>query len=122
MRSIIDLARNLGLKVVAEGIEDQDAWDVLREMGCDVAQGYFLSRPVPGHLLTPWLAERTATARRPAADQLTSTSGRGSPGTVGPSVGETRCFVSGKHSVHGPVVDSTPPCRNFDPSPTPGTS
>jgi hypothetical protein len=50
--------RNLGLRVVAEGIEDRATWDRLHEMGCDVAQGDFLSRPVPGDVLTPWLAER----------------------------------------------------------------
>jgi diguanylate cyclase (GGDEF)-like protein len=61
VRSVIDLARNLGLKVVAEGIEDQAAWDVLRDMGCDIAQGYFLSKPVAGELLSPWLAERART-------------------------------------------------------------
>jgi diguanylate cyclase (GGDEF)-like protein len=58
VRSVIDLARNLGLKVVAEGIEDRAAWDLLRDMGCDIAQGYFLSKPVAGALLTPWLEER----------------------------------------------------------------
>ena len=47
---------------MAEGIEDQGAWDLLREMGCDIAQGYFLSKPIAGALLTPWLEERIATA------------------------------------------------------------
>jgi diguanylate cyclase (GGDEF)-like protein len=63
VRSVIDLARNLGLKVVAEGIEDQGAWDLLRDIGCDIAQGYFLSKPVAGGLLTPWLAERVRATR-----------------------------------------------------------
>jgi diguanylate cyclase (GGDEF)-like protein len=58
VRSVVDLARNLGLQVVAEGIEDQGAWDILRDMGCDIAQGYFLSKPVAGELLTPWLDGR----------------------------------------------------------------
>jgi diguanylate cyclase (GGDEF)-like protein len=61
VRSIIDLGRNLGLRVVAEGVETTSAWDALREMGCDIAQGYFVSRPLPAAQLTSWLesVERT---------------------------------------------------------------
>jgi diguanylate cyclase (GGDEF)-like protein len=47
VRSTVDLARNLGLRVVAEGVENQATWELLAEWGCDVAQGYYLSRPVP---------------------------------------------------------------------------
>ena len=47
VRSIIDLSHNLGLDVVAEGVEDDDTLEQLAEMGCDRAQGYFVSRPVP---------------------------------------------------------------------------
>lgn len=46
VRSTINLAHELGLEVVAEGIEDQSTLDVLRELGCDYAQGYFIRRPV----------------------------------------------------------------------------
>ena len=46
VRSTIDLARNLGLRVVAEGIEDQSAYDMLRSLGCHVGQGFLMSRPV----------------------------------------------------------------------------
>ena len=61
VRSIIDLGRNLGLRVVAEGVETTNAWDALREMGCDIAQGYFVSQPLPAAQLTAWLesVERT---------------------------------------------------------------
>ncbi len=48
VRSTIDLGHNLGLKVVAEGVSSVSAWDRLRGLGCDVAQGYYLSKPVPG--------------------------------------------------------------------------
>ena len=48
VRSTIDLAHNLGLKVVAEGVESEDAWRHLEALGCDFAQGYYLSRPLPG--------------------------------------------------------------------------
>jgi diguanylate cyclase (GGDEF)-like protein len=47
VRSTIDLAHNLGLNVVAEGIEDKDSYDLLSILGCDIAQGYFISHPLP---------------------------------------------------------------------------
>jgi diguanylate cyclase (GGDEF)-like protein len=46
VRSTIDLARNLGLRVVAEGVETAEIMDALAELRCDVAQGYFISRPM----------------------------------------------------------------------------
>jgi diguanylate cyclase (GGDEF)-like protein/PAS domain S-box-containing protein len=58
VRSTIDLARNLGLQVVAEGVETEQAWDQLSELGCTLAQGYYLSRPVPAAELTEWLRQR----------------------------------------------------------------
>ena len=47
VRSIIELAHNLGLRVVAEGVEDELTRDLLAEMGCDKLQGYLVSRPLP---------------------------------------------------------------------------
>jgi EAL domain-containing protein (putative c-di-GMP-specific phosphodiesterase class I) len=55
VRSTIDLGHNLGLRVVAEGVENQDAWEELKELGCDTAQGYFLGRPMPAADLEAWL-------------------------------------------------------------------
>ncbi|HUA75149.1 MAG TPA: bifunctional diguanylate cyclase/phosphodiesterase [Solirubrobacteraceae bacterium] len=55
VRSVIDLARNLELRVVAEGIETEGVMERVRELGCDVAQGYFISRPVPAADLARWL-------------------------------------------------------------------
>ena len=55
VRSTIELAHNLGLHVVAEGVEDAATWDELARLGCDLAQGYFLSRPVPAADLNTWL-------------------------------------------------------------------
>jgi EAL domain-containing protein (putative c-di-GMP-specific phosphodiesterase class I) len=63
VRSVIDLARNLGLSVVAEGVEDQRCWDRLRQLGCDRAQGYFLSRAIPPAEFAAWLDERAALRR-----------------------------------------------------------
>jgi len=54
-QSVIDLGHNLGLEVVAEGIEDEGTWDRLVAMGCDQVQGYYLSRPIPAAELTSWL-------------------------------------------------------------------
>ncbi len=55
VRSTIGLAHDLGLTVVAEGIEDQATWDLLVELGCDVGQGYYVSRPMPAATLGVWL-------------------------------------------------------------------
>ncbi len=60
VRSTIELARNLGLEVVAEGVESEQAWLLLAEFGCSAAQGYFLSRPVPVDRLETWLEQRAA--------------------------------------------------------------
>ncbi|HET9324511.1 MAG TPA: EAL domain-containing protein [Gaiellaceae bacterium] len=58
VRSTIDLGRNLGLRVVAEGVETEAAWDGLAKLGCDTAQGYYLSRPAPADEFTEWLRDR----------------------------------------------------------------
>jgi diguanylate cyclase (GGDEF)-like protein len=56
--STVDLAHQLGLEVVAEGVETREAWERLREMRCDLAQGYFLSRPMAAEHATAWLTGR----------------------------------------------------------------
>jgi diguanylate cyclase (GGDEF)-like protein len=55
VQSTIDLGHNLGLQVVAEGVETIEAYNKLRELGCDYAQGYFLSRPLAPEKATIWL-------------------------------------------------------------------
>ena len=55
VRSTVDLGRNLGLRVVAEGVEDEAVWDLLTTLGCDVAQGFLLLRPVAATELAGWL-------------------------------------------------------------------
>lgn len=55
--STIALARDLGLTVVAEGVENKAEWLRLQELGCDVAQGYYISKPMPLEELDVWLAE-----------------------------------------------------------------
>jgi diguanylate cyclase len=59
VRSTIELGRNLGLDVVAEGVESEQVWSRLRALGCTAAQGYYLSRPIPAADLQAWLEQRT---------------------------------------------------------------
>lgn len=51
----LGLARQLGMAVVAEGVEDRDDWDLLRRTRCDFAQGYFIARPMPAADLPGWI-------------------------------------------------------------------
>lgn len=55
IRSTIDMAHNLGLTVIAEGVEDQGTWDSLMALGCDAAQGYFMSPPLSAPEFMNWL-------------------------------------------------------------------
>ena len=55
VRSTIDLAHNLGLKVTAEGVETENAWNRLTALGCDQSQGYFMGRPMSAQQLEAWL-------------------------------------------------------------------
>jgi EAL domain-containing protein (putative c-di-GMP-specific phosphodiesterase class I) len=52
--STIELGHNLGKQVVAEGVETQDVWDRLNALGCDFAQGYLISKPMPADQLRQW--------------------------------------------------------------------
>ena len=65
--SIVDLGRNLGLLVVAEGVETQRAWKLLRELGCDRAQGYFLARPLADEAVMPFIEQYERELGPPAA-------------------------------------------------------
>jgi len=57
VRPIIELGHNMGLQVVAEGVENRETWDRLVAFGCDLAQGYYLCPPMPASDLTHWLRE-----------------------------------------------------------------
>jgi diguanylate cyclase (GGDEF)-like protein/PAS domain S-box-containing protein len=57
VRTVIDLARNLGKQVCAEGVETEAQWNRLVEMECDLAQGYFISRPLTADGLSQWLTD-----------------------------------------------------------------
>jgi diguanylate cyclase (GGDEF)-like protein/PAS domain S-box-containing protein len=57
VRSTISLGHDLGLLVVAEGVETPQTWTLLSDLGCDLGQGYYLSRPIPGNELALWLQD-----------------------------------------------------------------
>jgi EAL domain-containing protein (putative c-di-GMP-specific phosphodiesterase class I) len=72
VRSAIDLGHNLGLTVVAEGVEDADHVTALSDLGCDIAQGFHFARPMPPAQLAEWLgaagaADKTASGAVPTA-------------------------------------------------------
>ncbi len=67
VRATIELAGGLGLKVVAEGVEDEASWQGLRRLGCSTAQGYFLSRPMPASEVEGWLSEWSKRSVEPQA-------------------------------------------------------
>lgn len=57
VRSIVELGHNLGYKVVAEGVENRMAWDLLASLGCDSAQGFHICKPLPDERITSLLSE-----------------------------------------------------------------
>ena len=65
--STIALAHGLGMRIVAEGVEVEDAYLDLARLGCDQAQGYFISRPLPAVALDAWFTERDAHTTQPSA-------------------------------------------------------
>jgi diguanylate cyclase (GGDEF)-like protein len=60
VRSTVELAHSLGLTLVAEGIETEEDQQILRELQCDLGQGFHLARPMPGSQLAGWVADRSA--------------------------------------------------------------
>lgn len=62
VKSTIELAHNLGYRVVAEGIENKETYKILQEYGCDIGQGYYMSRPLPEKELIEWFNEKKAQA------------------------------------------------------------
>jgi len=57
VRSTIELGHNMGLKVIAEGVENVEAWEILKTFGCDMAQGYFMSPPLTADAFRKWLTQ-----------------------------------------------------------------
>lgn len=78
VNATIQLGHNLGLTVVAEGVEDLATFDKLRAMDCDIQQGYFISRPVPAEDFFAWMKEKrqrpqTATSQGELSEALLQT-------------------------------------------------
>ncbi|GGI06190.1 putative bifunctional diguanylate cyclase/phosphodiesterase [Egicoccus halophilus] len=69
VRSVVELTRGLGLRCVAEGVETRRALAVLRRIGCDVAQGFLVARPLPSGEATEWLRGALARGSRPGEDR-----------------------------------------------------
>ena len=63
MQSTIDLGHNLGLEVVAEGVENAWTLSLLQPLGCDTAQGYYFTRPRDAQEFTTWIGQAIATGR-----------------------------------------------------------
>ncbi|MFL5907762.1 MAG: EAL domain-containing protein [Solirubrobacterales bacterium] len=63
VRSTIHLAHQMGLRVVAEGVETEDTWRQLRSMGCERAQGFLIAKPLPAREIPAWLAAWNQRAR-----------------------------------------------------------
>ncbi len=59
VRSTVGLGHNLGLTIVAEGVEDESSLTFLRDVGCDIAQGFFIAKPMPADSLTAWATTST---------------------------------------------------------------
>jgi EAL domain-containing protein (putative c-di-GMP-specific phosphodiesterase class I) len=59
VKAAIDMAHNLGMQVVAEGVETKAAYDLLANYGCDIAQGYFIARPLTAADFTHWHESRS---------------------------------------------------------------
>jgi len=70
IRSVVDLGRSLGLQTTAEGVEDADTLSYLRELGCDYAQGYLISKPLAPDAVVPWFIAREAQREQQRLDTL----------------------------------------------------
>jgi diguanylate cyclase (GGDEF)-like protein len=77
VRSTIDLGHNLNLKVVAEGVEDLAAWKMLRVLGCDDAQGFFMSKPLDPRALIAWIRLNDNTSAESASFQAAEAAASG---------------------------------------------
>jgi EAL domain-containing protein (putative c-di-GMP-specific phosphodiesterase class I) len=76
VRSVIELGHNMGLRVVAEGVENRETMDKLVTLGCDLAQGHYLCPPMPPTELTRWFRESGRGPLPPAAIEAGGMDGR----------------------------------------------
>ncbi|MDQ1603036.1 MAG: hypothetical protein QOE01_881 [Actinomycetota bacterium] len=78
VRSIVELGQAFGLRVVAEGVEDEATWQALDELGCDLVQGWLVSRALDGDDLLPWLLRFSSLLEPPPFDAEEQVAGAGS--------------------------------------------
>lgn len=74
VRASLDLARNLGLVSIAEGVEHESTLKLLKELGCDTVQGYFVQRPVPAAEFEPWYLQRLSAREATTGNNVISVS------------------------------------------------
>jgi diguanylate cyclase (GGDEF)-like protein len=67
VRAVVDLARNLRLRTIAEGVENEATWQQLADLGCDSAQGFYLARPMTADLMMDWLRDYADVTVAPTA-------------------------------------------------------
>ncbi len=70
VRATMDLAQAFGMKVVAEGVDNDESLRVLQELGCAMAQGFYISRPMRSDLVEDWLRSKLSTFTSKAADEV----------------------------------------------------
>jgi EAL domain-containing protein (putative c-di-GMP-specific phosphodiesterase class I) len=70
VRAVVELAHSLGLEVLAEGVETRSAMAWLQAVGCEMAQGYLISRPMPAEQFADWVMQEEAASARPAGRLL----------------------------------------------------
>ncbi|GAA3719605.1 bifunctional diguanylate cyclase/phosphodiesterase [Streptomyces tremellae] len=81
VRCTVDLAHSLGLVVVAEGVEDDETWEHLRDLGCDAVQGWLVAAAMPPHETTAWLRARgEGSAHHPTETELAAPARADEPG------------------------------------------
>ncbi|MEW2545555.1 EAL domain-containing protein [Streptomyces sp. NPDC047002] len=81
VRCTVDLAHSLGLVVVAEGVEDDETWEHLRDLGCDAVQGWLVAAAMPPHETTAWLLARgEGSAHHPTEAELAAPAHADEPG------------------------------------------
>ena len=65
LESSLEMAGKLRIAAVAEGVESREEWELLRDLGCDFAQGYYVAKPMESGAFLGWLGARTASAQVP---------------------------------------------------------
>jgi EAL domain-containing protein (putative c-di-GMP-specific phosphodiesterase class I) len=83
VRSTIHLAHQMGMRVVAEGVETEEAWRLLRSMGCERAQGFLIAEPLPAREIPAWLAAWNQRARELRATSRTIRIGKSGEAPTG---------------------------------------